>query len=411
MKKAFGIVVGGGPAPGINGVISAATIEAINNGHKVYGISQGFKGISSGDLSCINELSIVDIAGIHHEGGSILPISRSDPKAYPEMMSNIVKVLEQKNIGYLITIGGDGTATCANAMSESIGNKIKIAHVPKTIDNDLPLPSQFSTFGFQSAREAGTQIIHNLILDAKTTNRWYLAIAMGRKAGHLALGIGVASGATLSIIPEEFKDKKISLDLLSDIIVASILKRHLQGKPYGVAVLAEGLAAIIDPKTLPELEGAEKDFFGNIRFAEFDFGEFIKKDVRKKLAEFGLTEMLVISKNVGYELRCHDPNPFDQEYTRMLGYGAVKFLLAGKNHFMIARIGGDLQAIDFDEFIDVKSNKAKIRMVDCESDFYNMACSYQIRLTKEDLDKHAGEFARLSKKPEAEIRTRFSKLF
>ena len=379
MKKNFGIVVGGGPAPGINGVISAATIEAINNGHKVYGISQGFKGIASGDASCIRELSWLDINGIHNEGGSILPISRSNPKAYPEMMTNITRLLEEKNIGYLVTIGGDGTAACANAMSESIGEKLKIAHVPKTIDNDLPLPSHYSTFGFQSAREAGTQIVHNLILDAKTTSRWYIAIAMGRKAGHLALGIGVASGATLSIIPEEFGNKKIPLDDLSQIIIRSIVKRSKQGKPYGVAVLAEGLAEIIDPTTLPELTDAEKDYFGNIRYAEFDFGEFLKRDIRKKLIQHNLSDLLVISKNVGYELRCHAPNPFDQEYTRMLGYGAVKYLLEGKNHFMVARVGSDLKAIDFADFIDSKTGKAKVRMVDCESDFYKMALSYQIR--------------------------------
>jgi 6-phosphofructokinase len=410
MKKAFAIVVGGGPAPGINGVISAATIEAINNGHKVYGISQGFKGIASGDASCIKELSWLDINGIHNEGGSILPISRSNPKAFPDMMTNITKLLEEKNIGYLVTIGGDGTVTCANAMSESIGDKIKIAHVPKTIDNDLPLPSHFSTFGFQSAREAGTQIVHNLILDAKTTSRWYLAVAMGRKAGHLALGIGVAAGATLSIIPEEFGNKKISLDTLSNLIIGSILKRYVQGKPYGVAVLAEGLAEIIDPTTLPELVGAEKDFFGNIRFAEFDFGEFLKRDIRKKLAKLGLSELLVISKNVGYELRCHAPNPFDQEYTRMLGYGAVKFLLTGKNHFMVVRIGGDLKAIDFAEFIDKKTGKARVRMVDCDSDFYNMARSYQIRMSNEDLNNTAlvKDISQLTSQTEAEVKKSYA---
>ena len=412
MKKAFAIVVGGGPAPGINGVISASTIEAINSGHKVFGISQGFKGIASGDANCIRELTWTDINGIHNEGGSILPISRSNPKAYPEMMGNISKLFKQLDIGYLITIGGDGTAACANAMAAGLGEQVKIAHVPKTIDNDLPLPAHFSTFGFQTAREVGTEIVHTLALDAKTTSRWYLTVAMGRKAGHLALGIGVAAGATISIIPEEFDNKQISLETISDIIIGSIVKRYLVGKPYGVVVLAEGLAAIVDPTTLPELVGAEKDFFGNLRFAEFDFGEFLKRSIRKSLAELGLGEMLAISKNVGYELRCHAPNPFDQEYTRMLGYGAVKFLLEDKNHFMVARVGASLQAIPFADFIDKKSGKAKVRIVDCHSDFYKMARSYQIRLTKEDLEnnKFLEAFSTLSGKKSDYLKERFSKI-
>ena len=104
MKKAFGIIVGGGPAPGINGVISAATIEAIKNGHKVFGIKHSFKGIASGDLNCIQELGIEDVSGIHSEGGSILPISRSNPGEQPKMMENILSILSEKNIAYLIPI-------------------------------------------------------------------------------------------------------------------------------------------------------------------------------------------------------------------------------------------------------------------------------------------------------------------
>ena len=77
-------------------------------------------------------------------------------------------------------------------------------HVPKTIDNDLDLPPHVDTFGFQTARHFGVEIVKNLMVDAKTTSRWYFVIAMGRKAGHLALGIGKAAGATLTLIPEEF---------------------------------------------------------------------------------------------------------------------------------------------------------------------------------------------------------------
>lgn len=408
-KKAFAIVVGGGPAPGINGVISAITIEAINAGHRVYGIMNGFKRISAGDHTSISELNISDVSWIHQEGGSILATSRSNPKSYPDMMSNIYNLLREKDIGYLITIGGDGTAACANAIANAMGNDIAIVHVPKTIDNDLPLPGDFSTFGFQSARQVGTEIVKNLMVDAKTAGRWYLVIAMGRKAGHLALGAGVAAGATLSIIPEEFKQKDIPLQTISDIIVGSIIKRLIQGRSHGVAVLAEGLAANLDPSTLPELMNVERDPFGNIRFAEFDFGEYLKRSVRATLTDFGLKDMLAVSKNVGYELRCPPPIPFDQEYTRMLGFGAVKFLLNGANRVMIARVGTSLVPVNFSDFINADTGKSSIRMVDTNSIYYKMARSYQIRLTERDLKNQdfLSDFSKLTGKDSNYILDRF----
>lgn len=408
-KKAFAIVVGGGPAPGINGVISAVTIEAINSGHRVYGIMHGFKRISAGDHTCLTELNISDVAWIHQEGGSILATSRSNPKSYPDMMSNIYNLLREKDIGYLVTIGGDGTAACANAIANAMGNDISVVHVPKTIDNDLPLPGEFSTFGFQSARQVGTEIVKNLMVDAKTAGRWYLVVAMGRKAGHLALGTGVAAGATLSVIPEEFKEKGVPLQTISDIIVGSIIKRVMQGRSYGVAVLAEGLAALLDPSTLPELMNVERDPFGNIRFAEFDFGEFLKRSVRDTLSQFGIKDLLAVSKNVGYELRCPPPIPFDQEYTRMLGYGAVKFLLNGANRVMIARVGTSLIPVPFTDFINHDTGKSQIRMVDTNSIYYKMARSYQIRLTERDLknEEFMHQFVRLTGKDRNYILDRF----
>ncbi len=408
-KKAFGIVVGGGPAPGINGVISAVTIEAINNGHEVYGIRHGFKRIAAGDVSCIQKLSIEEVAWVHRDGGSILATSRSNPRAYPDMMENIDRILRDHSIGYLVAIGGDGTAACASAIASSISTDICVVHVPKTIDNDLPLPGEHSTFGFQSAREVGTEIVETLMVDAKTTGRWYLVVAMGRKAGHLALGIGVSSGATMSILPEEFANKKYPLTTISDIIVGSIIKRCINGRRYGVAVLAEGLADVVDPSSLPELLSAERDPFGNIRFAEFDFADYLKRSVRETLEDFGLSSLLTISKNVGYELRCRPPNPFDQEYTRMLGYGAVKFLLSGGSHAMIARLGSELKPVPFSDFIDPETGKSKVRMLDTDSVYYQMARSYQIRLSVKDLEdkEFLGKFAEFINKDETYVLKRF----
>ena len=177
-KKSFGILVGGGPAPGINGVISSATIEVINRGHKVFGISNGFELIAKGNKNCIKEFSIEDVSRIHSKGGSILGTSRYNPRNNPQELKKIIEILTEKEIKYLLTIGGDDTASSAGSLAEIAQGKICVGHVPKTIDNDLPLPERDSTFGFQSARSAGTEISETLMVDAKTTTRWYFMVTM-----------------------------------------------------------------------------------------------------------------------------------------------------------------------------------------------------------------------------------------
>lgn len=409
-KRAIAIVVGGGPAPGINGVISAATIEGIKRGCKVYGIHTGFKRIAEADMSCMSELSIVDVSRIHNEGGSILGTSRANPRKSPEMMTNTVNVLREYNVGYLVTIGGDDTAASARAVAEAVGGDIAVVHVPKTIDNDLPLPSDCVTFGYQSAREFGTETVETLMVDAMTTGRWYLVIAMGRKAGHLALGIGFSAGATVSIIPEEYNDETVPLNYITDVIVGSMLKRKVVGRSHGVVVLAEGLAEIMDTTSIPELANVERDPHGNIRFAEIDFGRLIKRAVQRRLEFLGVKDILTVDKNVGYELRCRPPIPFDREYTRQLGYGAIDFLFRGGTNAMVTRQGDRLVPVPFDEFIDRETGRAAIRLVDINSSHYKIARKYQIRLTERNLNDP--EFMKImasftSKTPE-ELRQEFA---
>lgn len=384
-KKHLAIVVGGGPAPGINGVIAAAAIEAINQGHKVLGVQTGFSRLIKGDLTCVKELSIGDVSRIHSEGGSVLGTSRANPTKSPEMLQNVVNSLKELGVGYLVTIGGDDTASSAKAVATAAGGVIKVGHVPKTIDNDLPLPNNVVTFGFESAREVGSEIVETLMVDSKTTARWYLVVAMGRKAGHLAQGIGLSAGATMTIIPEEFRGKIISLHTLADIIVGSILKRLATKQPYGVAVLAEGLAEVLDKNSIPELVDAERDPHGHIRFAEVDFGGIVKAAVRRRLNRFNIKDLLAIDKNVGYELRCRPPNAFDRAYTRQLGFGVVDFLLKGGSEAMISRQGEKLVPIPFAEMIDPETGRARVRMVDVDSDSHRVATEYMIRLTKADL--------------------------
>src|SRR3981189_2223502 len=127
-------------------------------------------------------------------------------------------------------------------LAEHAGGRLRVVHVPKTIDNDLDLPHGISTFGFQTARHVGVELVKNLMVDARTTSRWYFVVAMGRKAGHLALGIGKAAGATLTLVPEEFTATAgvggVRLRHVVDTLTGAIIKRLSHGRSDGVAVMA-----------------------------------------------------------------------------------------------------------------------------------------------------------------------------
>jgi len=201
MSDRLGILVGGGPAPGINGVIAAATIEAINSGCDVVGILDGYRWIVRGDTSHVKSLTIEDVSRIHFTGVSILRTSRTNPAKDAASLDSSVKSLRSLGVTHLLCIGGDDTTFGALKIGEAAGGAIKVATVPKTIDNDLPLPDNMPTFGFETARAVGTAIVETLMEDARTTTRWYIVVSMGRKSGALALGICKASGATLAVIP------------------------------------------------------------------------------------------------------------------------------------------------------------------------------------------------------------------
>jgi len=386
-KKTLAILVGGGPAPGINGVIRSVTIEAINSGLNVIGIFDGFEYLSKGDSSHVTELRIEDVSRIHFDGGSILHTSRVNPAKSKEMLDATIKALTQLSVDYLVTIGGDDTATSAMRIDSLTKGQIQVAHVPKTIDNDLPLPGNMPTFGYQTARDFGFHIVQSLMVDAATTNRWYYVVTMGRKAGHLALGIGKAAGATLTIIGEEFRDKTMSFETICDILEASIIKRMSQGSTYGVAILAEGVITRIDPEELRNhpYVNLEKDLHGNIRLSEVDLGRITKDEVRRRLRLRGINATIV-NKDIGYELRCASPIPFDCEYTQDLGYAAVRYLISGNTGAIVTVDKGQLIPVKFEDIIG-KDGKIATREVDVDSDSYQVARKYMIRLEDNDFDE------------------------
>jgi 6-phosphofructokinase len=387
------ILVGGGPAPGINSAISAAAIEANNNGFEVLGIYDGFEHLVKGRTDMVRPLSIADVSRVHVQGGSILRTSRANPTRNQEDMERTVQALEKLGIAYLVTIGGDDTAFYAVEVARAAEGKIRVAHVPKTIDNDLPLPGGMPTFGFETARHVGTSLVLNLMEDSRVTNRWFFVVVMGRKAGHLALGIGKAAGATLTVISEEFPSDRIGFDDVCSVLEGAILKRRVMGRRDGLAVIAEGIGEKLDPEELAKMPGVnvEYDPHGNIRLAELPLANILKREIERRFADRG-DRIAVVDVTMGYELRCAAPIPFDIDYTRTLGHGAIQFLLSDPPNEKLGRggmvclDGGRVDTLALEDLPDPVTGRTRVRSVDIQSEQYKVARDFMIRLERRDLE-------------------------
>jgi 6-phosphofructokinase 1 len=372
-------------------VISAITLEARTRAHKVIGIYDGFQWLMKGDIAHVKELDHDGVSRIHFDGGSILNTSRANPTKKAQDLTRVVESLDQLGIGYLATIGGDDTMFAASEVAKHAGGRLRVCHVPKTIDNDLPLPGEIPTFGFETARQLGSELVQNLMEDSRTTSRWYFVVVMGRSAGHLALGIGKSTGATLTLIPEEFPGP-IRMTTVCDLLEGAILKRKaLWNRADGVAVIAEGLLEHMPVEELKGIEGVRitHDSYGHLRLAEVDLAFILKNLVEHRFASHGQS-LAIVHKNIGYELRSAAPIAFDCEYVRTLGYGAVEFLLnpdatqVKLDGALVCVVNGKLQHLDFTSLRDPVSGKTRVRRVDIDTPSYRVAREYMIRLERED---------------------------
>jgi 6-phosphofructokinase 1 len=320
-----------------------------------------------------------------------------------------LKSLEQLGVTGLITIGGDDTCFSALTLERSAKGRLRVVHVPKTIDNDLDLPHMVPTFGFQTARHHGTYAVESILEDARTTAHWFFVVAMGRKAGHLALGIGKAAGATVTLIPEEFSERPVKLAKIADILAGAIIKRLSHGREDGVAVLAEGIAEVMEPADFSALTSVSRDEHGHVELAELDVGRVLKEAVLKCLKPYGLIPTIRV-KDLGFELRCADPIPFDMEYCRDLGCHAAEYLLSGGTGAMVSIVNGTFTPIPFDAVVDPMTQRTTVRMVDVTAEHYRIARRYMTRLEKEDFD-HRDRLARCASivgLPPDTFRQRFS---
>jgi 6-phosphofructokinase 1 len=383
MKDAIAILCAGGPAPGINTVISSVTKVFLNYGFKVIGIHSGYKSLFAEEPE-FEYLDFEYADKIYTRGGSALRMSRYKPKD-DEFKTTF---FEKYNVKLLVTIGGDDTASTANRLSQFLATKkMKVSniHVPKTIDNDLPLPEGFPTFGYHSAKEEGCRIATTIYEDARTSGNWFVLSAMGREAGHLAFGIGAACHFPMIIIPEMFNKTKITFDKITRLTISSIVKRRILGLDYGVSIISEGVFHFMSDQEIIET---------GINFTYDDhghpeLGNVSKAHIFNILLQTKLKELSIKVKSrpneMGYELRCCRPIAYDLSYATRLGLGVYKLYSSGISGCMVTtdRTGGIAPCY----LKDVADEKGKIkpRLVNIDSEKVQLVYHNNLHyLTKED---------------------------
>jgi len=366
MKEAVAILCAGGPAPGINTVISSVTKIFNNNGYNVLGINGGYKSLFA-DEPAFEYLDFDYADQIYSRGGSALKMSRYKPKD-DEFKIDFFK---KNNVKLLVTIGGDDTASTANRLAKYLAKQkldVKNIHVPKTIDNDLPLPEGTPTFGYHSAKEEGVRISSTIYEDARTSGNWFVVSAMGREAGHLAFGIGTACHYPMIIIPEMFNKTKITFDKITKMVISSMVKRRILGIDYGAAMISEGVFHFMSDEEIIET---------GINFTYDDhghpeLGNVSKSHIFNMLTQQHMKNLRINIKSrpeeIGYELRCCRPIAYDLSYATRLGLGVYSLFVKGETGCMttIDR-GGNISPLYLKDVED-ENGKVKPRLVNVDSE-------------------------------------------
>lgn len=383
MVPSIVILTGGGPAPGINTVISTVAKTFLKDNYRVIGLHEGYKNLFKPDPKTV-DIDFFYADQIQKMGGSALRMSRYKPEDKEFNTDFFIK----NNVKLLVTIGGDDTASTANRISKFLStNNIEIQniHVPKTIDNDLPLPEGEPTFGYYSAKEAGVRISQTVYEDARTSGNWFVVSAMGREAGHLAFGIGAACHYPMIIIPEMFYNVEITFDRILRLIISAIVKRRMIGVNYGVAVISEGVFHFMSDEEIHNSGvNLTYDEHGHPELGNVSKAHIFNMLLQKRLKLLGLS---VKSRpvEIGYEIRCVDPGAFDLLYCSILGYGVKKLFDDGVTGAMVtADPKGEVSPLYLKDVAD-ENGKVKPRLVNMDGEkarlIFNDSLQY---ITSED---------------------------
>lgn len=384
MRKSIVIICGGGPAPGINNVISTTARVFLKNNYRVLGIHDGFKGLLSANPDAV-EINFEFAERIFSSGGSALRMSRFKPKT--EDFS--ARFFKEHNVHLLVTIGGDDTASSAARLADYLHSQsveVKSIHVPKTIDNDLPLPKGIPTFGFQTAKETGVVLANTVYEDARTSQNWFVMCAMGREAGHLALEIAAACHFPMIIIPEMFHKTTITVDKIVRLVVSSIVKRRLMGIRYGVAMIGEGVFHFLQKADLDSTGiQFEYDAHGHPELNQLSKAHIFNQLVNRKTKELQLDQKCR-PVELGYSMRCARPIGFDLNYTSLLGRGVYTLFEQGHTKCMVSQTpDGEVIPLFLDDLRD-ETGRIRTRLVDMESEQVKSVLAMLHFLRQDDLE-------------------------
>ena len=370
MQKSVAILCAGGPAPGINTVISTIAKVFLKDGYRIIGIHEGYRDLFNGKAETVN-INFHYADRIFPRGGSTLRMSRYKPKD-EEFKADFFL---ENNVKLLVTIGGDDTASTSNRLAkflEKSNIEIQNIHVPKTIDNDLPLPDMMPTFGFNSAKNEGVHIGNTIYEDSRTSSTWFVISSMGRSAGHLAFEIGASCHFPIIIIPEMFNKTRITLDKIVNLIISSMIKRKINGVDHGVAIVSEGVFHILDNE---ELRNSGIDFtydaHGHPELGNVSKAHIINVLVQRKLKTLGVN---IKSRPVemGYELRCCRPVAFDLTLCTVLGMGVKRLYNQGHKGCIVSTTRDAQIKPLFLKDIEDDSGKIPPRLVDINTEFANL---------------------------------------
>lgn len=337
MEKSIVILTGGGPAPGMNTVVGTIAKTFLSNGYRVIGLHGGYKGLFS-PTQKTTDIDFLLADSIFNRGGSYLMMSRYKPSQEDFDKNFNLDFFKNNNIQLLVTVGGDDTASTANRIAKFLAAKhypIANIHVPKTIDNDLPLPSNIPTFGYHSAKSEGTKIATTVYEDARTSGTWFVVSAMGRSAGHLALGIGATCHYPMIVIPEMFNRTDITIDKIVNMAISAIIKRKIMGLSYGAIMISEG---VFHAFSHTDLEAAGVKFtyddHGHPELGKISKAQMFNELLEKKLDKLGIS---VKSRpvEIGYEVRCVTPIAYDLMYCSQLGMGVYQLFKEGATGCMV----------------------------------------------------------------------------
>ncbi|MCI2107920.1 MAG: 6-phosphofructokinase [Bacteroidales bacterium] len=337
MKDSIIILCGGGPAPGMNTVVFSVAKTFLSNGYRVIGLHEGYTGLFN-DHPRTEDIDFFKADAYFNRGGSYLQMSRFKPTNEDFEKNFNLKLFQENNVKLLVTVGGDDTASTANRIAKFLEAKqypIHNIHVPKTIDDDLPLPNNAPTFGFNSAKDEGAHLARTIYEDARTSGNWLLISAMGRSAGHLALGIGEATHCPMTIIPEMFNKTKITVDKIIKLTLSAIIKRKLLGIHYGTVVVAEGVFHDLDSD---DLKGTgvhmTYDEHGHPELGKISKAVLFNDILEKEFSKLGW-KVKTRPVEIGYDVRCQDPIAYDLSYCTELAMGVYELFKEGKTGCMV----------------------------------------------------------------------------